>query len=68
MNAIEKLDSNYLKTLEKNKKLSSTVKIQGEKVTKLETNMKKLQSSDDRKKDKISSLVDEMRKTKYKVA
>ena len=50
MNAIEKLDSNYLKTLEKNKKLSSTaVKIQGEKVTNLEENMKKLQSLDDRK-------------------
>ena len=59
MNAIEKLESKYLKILEENKELSSTVKVQGEKITKLEANMKKLQSSDDRKKDKTSSLVNE---------
>ena len=34
VNAIEKLESRYLKILEENKELSSTVKIQGEKITK----------------------------------
>ena len=45
VNAIEKLESKFLKILEENKELSNTGRIQGEKITKLETNMKKLQSS-----------------------
>ena len=59
MNAIDKLESKFLKILVENKELSNTVRIQGEKITKLDTNMKKLQSSHDRRKDKTSSSVDE---------